>query len=86
MVDGMDHVRRFQIRCLGEEGRGGGRKTMSEKDSNFHWKIMEFRNKIKILRKREREREIVKEMSEVELRSLHEDYLAMRRAEADEKK
>ena len=48
--------------------------------------MKELQNKKQISKSRERERQIVKKMSEEEIQSMHADYLIMIAKEAEDKK
>ena len=56
------------------------------KEASLYWRIQELRNKLKIVKSMEREREIVKKMTKEEIDSMHSDYLIMIAKEALEKK
>ena len=52
------------------------------KEASLYWRIQELRNKLKIVKSMEREREIVKKMTKEEIDSMHSDYLIMIAKEA----
>ena len=60
---------------------------MSGKErAGFYWGMKELQNKKQISKSRERERQIVKKMSEEKIQSMHADYLIMIAKEAEDKK
>lgn len=59
---------------------------MSERrEGGLYWRLKELQNRLKIVKSREKEREIVNKMTKAELDSMHADYLSMLAKEALEK-